>query len=318
MPILNCRGRSSTGGQVRFGALLLHTSGEARNEAIPLCDSVAMNPGLALWEYALWGAFGGTAIEAIEILGASKRAKTLPWRAPGEVSAGVMMFCIVVRLGLGAGLAFVLGQAGQISGGLGAVAAGVAAPLILEQMSKQIPGQMSPAAKPGDQPVELPQPRPVDPLVPSAVEPVRPVDLAEPPARPGSARPAARIERDLAAVLAEVLGVPQVPVDAHFFADLGADSMLMARFCAKLRKRDDLPAVAMKDVYMNPTIRALAVACAPTSVSAAAPEPPMIMRAAPRGSVVVHRLRATTRAQQVLAGLARSTPAFGGESPVIR
>ncbi len=35
----------------------------------------------------------------------------------------------------------------------------------------------------------------------------------------------------------------QVPVDAHFFDDLGADSMLMARFCARLRKRDDLPAV---------------------------------------------------------------------------
>ena len=33
----------------------------------------------------------------------------------------------------------------------------------------------------------------------------------------------------------------QVPVDSHFFDDLGADSMVMAQFCARVRKRDDLP-----------------------------------------------------------------------------
>ena len=48
--------------------------------------------------------------------------------------------------------------------------------------------------------------------------------------------------------------------DAHFFDDLGADSMLMARFCARVRKRDDLPSVSIKDVYGNPTVRCLATA----------------------------------------------------------
>ncbi|MFJ9737220.1 Pls/PosA family non-ribosomal peptide synthetase, partial [Streptomyces sp. NPDC101166] len=43
-----------------------------------------------------------------------------------------------------------------------------------------------------------------------------------------------------------------------------ADSMLMARFCARVRKQTDLPSVSMPDVYKNPTIRKLAAALADT------------------------------------------------------
>jgi len=64
----------------------------------------------------------------------------------------------------------------------------------------------------------------------------------------------------LAAVLAEVLGAGSVAVDAHFFDDLGADSLVMARFCARVRKLPDLPAVSMKEVYGNPSVAALAAA----------------------------------------------------------
>ena len=78
-----------------------------------------------------------------------------------------------------------------------------------------------------------------------------------------SGPPATGLASDLAAVLAEVLGVASVSVDAHFFDDLGADSMVMARFCARLRKRDDLPAVSMRDVYGHPTIAGLAALFAP-------------------------------------------------------
>ena len=38
-------------------------------------------------------------------------------------------------------------------------------------------------------------------------------------------------------ILAEIVGVESVSPDSHFFDDLGADSMLMARFCARVRKR---------------------------------------------------------------------------------
>ncbi len=71
---------------------------------------------------------------------------------------------------------------------------------------------------------------------------------------------AAGLESTLARVLAEVRGVDRVSVDDHFFNDLGADSLVMAQFCARARKRGDLPPISMKDIYAHPTIRGLAVA----------------------------------------------------------
>jgi non-ribosomal peptide synthetase-like protein len=69
-------------------------------------------------------------------------------------------------------------------------------------------------------------------------------------------------ETIFAELLAEVLRVDEVPVDSHFFDELGADSLVMAHFCARVRKRGGLPTVSMKDVYAHPTIRSLAAAVA--------------------------------------------------------
>ncbi len=80
------------------------------------------------------------------------------------------------------------------------------------------------------------------------------------PVTPAGPAPSGAVSA-LGAVLAEVLGRPAGP-EQHFFDDLGADSMTMARFCAQLRKRDDLPPVSMKDVYRYPTLRTLAAAVA--------------------------------------------------------
>ncbi len=95
------------------------------------------------------------------------------------------------------------------------------------------------------------------------------VALAPPPATDP-------VDTKLAAVLADVLQVEQVPVDAHVFDDLGADSMVMARFCARVRKQPDLPTVSMKDVYQHPTIHSLAAAFSadlPAAVERSAPVP---------------------------------------------
>ncbi len=73
-------------------------------------------------------------------------------------------------------------------------------------------------------------------------------------------------------MLAGIVGTDNVPVGAHFFDDLGADSMLMARFCARVRKREDLPPVSMQDVYQHPTIRTLATALAPSTAAATSAE----------------------------------------------
>ena len=69
-------------------------------------------------------------------------------------------------------------------------------------------------------------------------------------------------ESALAEVLAGIVQVDGVPVGSHFFDDLGADSMVMAQFCARVRKRADLPSVSMKDIYQHPTIKSLAAAFA--------------------------------------------------------
>ncbi|MCY0918511.1 phosphopantetheine-binding protein [Streptomyces sp. H27-G5] len=81
--------------------------------------------------------------------------------------------------------------------------------------------------------------------------------------------PHAAVEGMLASILADVTHVERVPVRSHFFDELGADSMVMAHFCARVRKSEGLPPVSMKDIYRNPTIRSLA-----TALSAPVPEPP--------------------------------------------
>src|SRR3954464_826730 len=69
-------------------------------------------------------------------------------------------------------------------------------------------------------------------------------------------------EAVLAEVLAGVMHAESVPLDSNFFEDLGADSMVMAQFCARVRKRPELPPVSIKDIYQYPTIKSLATALA--------------------------------------------------------
>jgi acyl carrier protein len=78
-----------------------------------------------------------------------------------------------------------------------------------------------------------------------------------------STGPASGTETILAGILAEVLRAGQVSADSHLFDDLGADSLVMAKFCARVRKHEDLPSVSMKDIYRHPTIRSLATIGSP-------------------------------------------------------
>ncbi|GAA0250211.1 non-ribosomal peptide synthetase [Saccharothrix mutabilis subsp. mutabilis] len=81
--------------------------------------------------------------------------------------------------------------------------------------------------------------------------------------------PATATEQALATALADVLGLARVSVEDDFFAVLGADSLLLARFGAVVRERTDLPPVAMTAVYAHPTVRALAAALDGTRAGAA-------------------------------------------------
>ncbi|NED77999.1 peptide synthetase, partial [Streptomyces sp. SID9944] len=96
-------------------------------------------------------------------------------------------------------------------------------------------------------------------------------------ARSTSTAPApADTERELAGILADVVHAEHVPPESHFFTDLGANSLVMAQFCARVRKHPGLPSVSMKDVYRHPTLRDLAAALTATASGGdtAAPPPP--------------------------------------------
>ncbi len=130
---------------------------------------------------------------------------------------------------------------------------------------------------------------------------------------PAAATSPAPVAEAFAEVLAGVLDVEQVSVDAHFFDDLGADSMVMARFCARARKRDGLPSVSIKDVYRHPTADRLAGAFAPVAPAATAPA-----AAAPAPVVAHSRARNAAAAPDRPAPVMMAAPAPEAGAPVGR
>jgi non-ribosomal peptide synthetase-like protein len=127
--------------------------------------------------------------------------------------------------------------------------------------------------------------------------------LADSPATQARrARPESSTESTFAEVLADVMSVERVSVDSNFFDDLGADSMVMARFCARVRKRPDLPAVSIKDIYQHRTIRSLAAALADvTPAPVESPAPSSVEVSTPATSSVGMATPART-SQVVLCG----------------
>ncbi|ANN17158.1 peptide synthetase [Amycolatopsis orientalis] len=70
--------------------------------------------------------------------------------------------------------------------------------------------------------------------------------------------PATETELNLAEALSRVLGIERISATAHFFDDYGADSLLLAKFCALVRERGDVGPLSARDVYLHPTVRDLA------------------------------------------------------------
>jgi non-ribosomal peptide synthetase-like protein len=84
--------------------------------------------------------------------------------------------------------------------------------------------------------------------------------------------PTTPTERLCCEVLAGIMGVEQVSVDSHLFSNLGADSLVIAQFCAGLRSRANLPPISTKDVYQHPTISSLAAVIDAEPAPATEPE----------------------------------------------
>jgi len=83
-------------------------------------------------------------------------------------------------------------------------------------------------------------------------------------------------ERFLTEALRDVLKMDDIYAEDHFFDDLGANSLLMARFCAKLRTRKEWATTSMRDIYMHPTVAGLARHLRGPEEEAAAVEEPCL------------------------------------------
>ena len=91
---------------------------------------------MSLYAAASWGLIGAGAIEAWDLYGAIHRVRGFPWNKPGEVAVAPFLVAVVLRLLLGAGMATAFVSSGQAAGPVGALAVGIAAPKLLEQLAR--------------------------------------------------------------------------------------------------------------------------------------------------------------------------------------
>jgi hypothetical protein len=87
-------------------------------------------------DYAVWGLVGGAIVDGIEFW-QIVRANRGSW--PLEYRTFAFGVAELVRLSAGAGLAVAFGLSGQVTGPMGAMTIGLAAPLIVEKLSRQLP-----------------------------------------------------------------------------------------------------------------------------------------------------------------------------------
>jgi hypothetical protein len=103
---------------------------------------------LTVIEVLWWGAFGGLGVEAIHLLRATKRVNGVPWKAPGEPGLSAIMLSVGLRVFIGCGLAYAAQASEQVSGPMGALAVGVCAPLIIDQIGTTMPLAQSTPERP--------------------------------------------------------------------------------------------------------------------------------------------------------------------------
>lgn len=96
------------------------------------------DPAMHLWEAAVWGLGGGFAVEAIQLYGAIRRVRGFPWKRRSEPGLGPYTVATVLRLAVGAIVATAAGSAGAVENGFNAFALGIAAPLLVENLSKNV------------------------------------------------------------------------------------------------------------------------------------------------------------------------------------
>jgi hypothetical protein len=122
----------------------------------------------------LWGLAGGFVVEGLDFYTAVRRHGKWPWNVAGAgPTAGPRGYAIaeLVRMIIGAVLAAGVAASGQVSGAMGAIAVGVATPMIVERLTKLVP---------------LGLPAAPDTAKPQPATPAGAVEAATPSDKPGS------------------------------------------------------------------------------------------------------------------------------------
>jgi hypothetical protein len=88
------------------------------------------------WDFALWGFFGGFIVDGLELW---HRVQKNNGKWPSGYLSIAFFIAEIIRLVAGAGLAVAFGKSGQVNGSIGALAIGVATPLIVEKLSSFLP-----------------------------------------------------------------------------------------------------------------------------------------------------------------------------------
>jgi hypothetical protein len=88
-------------------------------------------------EAALWGLFGVAALEGLDFANTARASGTWPWKAGAGFGVGPYLFSILIRAGIAGGFTAAAVNADQINTAIGAIAIGIASPLVLQQMARQ-------------------------------------------------------------------------------------------------------------------------------------------------------------------------------------
>jgi hypothetical protein len=94
---------------------------------------------MSIWEAAGWGLSGGLCVEALALNSLIRTSRRWSWRRPIPQGFAAYLISVILRASAGAGLAAAAAGSGQVSGPFAAFALGVAAPLVVEKLSRAIP-----------------------------------------------------------------------------------------------------------------------------------------------------------------------------------
>lgn len=89
-------------------------------------------------EAAYWALAGGLCVEGLELYARIRHTPKWSWRTPIPQGLTAYLLSVVIRAGVGATLAAAAASSKQVTGAFAAFSLGVAAPLVIEKITKMV------------------------------------------------------------------------------------------------------------------------------------------------------------------------------------